>query len=321
MNGGLLWWFHSRSANGRCEKHQFCIDALNLSNMAMASALSPAREIEEPSTTHAYVKQLAIECINLQWHLEALEHRSEHAINRLYNKYNSLEESHSMLQHDHGLLARKHDRLIDVATGICEEIKLHANCIYEVHTRKPHAIDAAHGSTHREHGSTESKVIPYRSQATTPIHEINLPDINIPIPPPPPPPPSHPAPTHPQHMPLVSPTSPAHNQIVSTSETPQEPKLVLKLRGLKSAAKSDSDSGSVESRMDSYITPPTSALTGPLDGDDKGDVAEVLERRGDGVGTGHGGRRRASVRVSRPSRKRRAEIYVGGLRKRGRPCV
>ncbi|KAF2849057.1 hypothetical protein T440DRAFT_556304 [Plenodomus tracheiphilus IPT5] len=288
--------------------------------------------IYEDENAGAYIRQLATECINLRWHLEALEYRLEHDINRPYDnyynlaeshsklqqdhgllasKYKDMEKSHSMLQYDHGLLAQKHDQLINIATMMCEDMQLHAKCITGLLDWKLHSTLPT-PQTHPRHNS--SKLISRRSPSATPVHEIRLSATTEPIP--------QSEAKNPEHIPLISPTSPVSTPSPprgNASKPPGEPKLYLKLRCMRSAAHSDSGYGSVESHTGQYISPPTSASTGTADMGDVKRASKEVDAIGSADGAVKGRRqRRTCMREPKPSRKRKAEIYVGASPKRSR---
>lgn len=305
--GKQLWWFHSSRADGRCEKHQSCIDTANPSYLDVAPTQPPTRrEIEGFSSVHAYVEQLQAECINLRWRLEAVEYSSEHKINQLYNEHEDLSQSHAALQHDHRNMTQKHDRLIDVAILMCAELKTHAKCIIDLYNWTPRIT-----RVQKDVG------ISYRSPSATPVHEIHLSDME---------PNSQPTTHDSEHLHLVSPASPAFTPHVPITEPPntlENPKVFLKLRGLRPTGPFDAGyggDGEAQSHPEAYISPPSSAPAGTTGTKDVESAASGRDGHGDDVAASGDGKRWSSARVRKPSSKRKAEIYCGAPLKRSRPC-
>ncbi|KAH9881509.1 hypothetical protein IAQ61_000235 [Plenodomus lingam] len=299
--------FHSSRADGRCEKHQACIDTANPSYLDVAPTQPPTRrEIEGFSSVHAYVEQLQAECINLRWRLEAVEYSSEHKINQLYNEHEDLSQSHAALQHDHRNMTQKHDRLIDVAILMCAELKTHAKCIIDLYNWTPRIT-----RVQKDVG------ISYRSPSATPVHEIHLSDME---------PNSQPTTHDSEHLHLVSPASPAFTPHVPITEPPntlENPKVFLKLRGLRPTGPFDAGyggDGEAQSHPEAYISPPSSAPAGTTGTKDVESAASGRDGHGDDVAASGDGKRWSSARVRKPSSKRKAEIYCGAPLKRSRPC-
>lgn len=87
-------------------------------------------------------------------------------------------------------------------------------------------------------------------------------------------------------------------------------------------SKSETEYSGVESHQELYVTPPASAATGPSEGNNGGAspdgvvvVVEEDEEEGEGMG---GRKRRRSLRGSKPSLKRRTEVYLGLPKKRSK---
>ncbi|KAI8934101.1 hypothetical protein NX059_008864 [Plenodomus lindquistii] len=187
-----------------------------------------------------------------------------------------------------------------------KELQLHAKCITELDDWKLHVTG---DQADVEHGHCSPEFVTYISPDPTPVHEIHLPEEE------------HlksPAKAKDNgHIPLISPTSPIsapHSPELNGAENPSEPKLFIKLRGLRSMATADSENGSVDSQAERYITPPTSASTGSVDTITMDNAPTMLG--GYSKDTVVDRKKRSSLRVTKLSQKRKAELYQGSSQKR-----